>query len=126
MSCFEPRVSGSAWVGCMGTFLWSELLLGSIVRFEFWDLARVERFWAYHIFVVKCVLKLNKGTKHWRLRAFISIAARVRWALESLGPRWVSWFGLRGWAWWLVQLLEGCSFFWFTCTLALRASPGSV
>ena len=32
---------------------------------------------AYGILDVKSVLKLNKGTKHWHLQAFISIAARL-------------------------------------------------
>ena len=75
---------------------------------------------AYRIMVVKHVLKLNKGTKHWSYRVFISIAAGMWWALGSLGLSQVSGFGLWGWAWQRVWLMEGCLFSRFS--LALRAS----
>ena len=75
---------------------------------------------AYSILVVEHVLKLNKGTKHWRLRAFIIIAAQVRLARRCMGLSWVSGFGLWGWAWWQVWLLEGHLFFHFARSLAFQ------
>ena len=43
--CFEPGVLARVWVGRWELFWRSWLLLGFILRFEFWDSAQVERFW---------------------------------------------------------------------------------
>ena len=74
----------------------------------------------YRILVVKCVQKFKKGTKHWHLWVFISIAAKVRWAQGSFGLSLVLGLELQGW------LLEEHLFVRFGHSLALQVSLGSV
>ena len=72
------EVSGSVRVGRIGTFFGGQGCCW--VRFRGLNFAirlGLRDSGAHRILVVKRVLKLNKGTKHWRVRAFVSIAARV-------------------------------------------------
>ena len=41
----SSECQGVCWLGGWAHFQWLELLLGLILRFDFWDLARVEGFW---------------------------------------------------------------------------------